>query len=792
MNKIHSKVCSKAKCRRLAALLVGLVFAAPVSAQWPTLDWVIEDRADAIDQLTSSTPSDERQRIAQKHKEMLYAASQWYESMGFPPPLQINQDNHLPAKKGDQYLAFLKKDTADFISSHDSGGEMQLSSSPFFLAPKTKADRLLEASAVHELFHALQRSNPTSSYFKYAHTQPVPPGPPKCRKASITGDDWITEGSAAYAQIRWLEYSNGYRYGHPFKGSPRGNWVRYYDQPLHWPSLPQSLRDTSRDQSLIKQYRTEGLSYLCSYGTWDFWYAMGEMLGSTRPDDPRRLTYLRYIFDQPGPWQVTGLAQVDAGLKQAGEAYNVIAPYRGGLFNLYPLFVARYLDNGGFYEKLEEVTLASRAFYETTAEKSGGALQPIAARAWRFRIQVPEDTPSSVPYRIRVVLEPSSDREPMHLIVGRKVISPPSDPTALYSYTTTSSNEPRNENGEIELLVRVANVARDAADTPAADFALRVEVEGFYGDPPDTTQVNDQLAVMLPPGFDVQGPGAIWNCTGGATARASFVLMTPDGVGTELERMLPQAKKNLESDFDQAQIMAKELVEMQAKELAKIKARGLAGATDMRQDNNVIINADTLNKMEALRALVEDKMAAAMAGQTGAIIDTAADKARAQSETTLSAQFNGRHGSQDCLLMLTATLPGRSGGAQTVTGDNFKVGVVPEWATSMAGAQAMAGDDSTKWGVCNDAPCMTPKLVLEQAEHNHLVGWFQLQVVRHDVHGVPTEYGNVSGHFNSTSTHTENDTGLLDFMNRFTDTVTGDIQWTGPALPGGSTFMPPH
>ncbi|KAA0911169.1 hypothetical protein [Pusillimonas sp. ANT_WB101] len=132
--------------------------------------------------------------------------------------------------------------------------------------------------------------------------------------------------------------------------------------------------------------------------------------------------------------------------------------------------------------------------------------------------------------------------------------------------------------------------------------------------------------------------------------------------------MLPQAKKNLESDFDKAQIMAKELVEMQAKELAKIKARGLAGATDMGQDNNMIINADTLDKMEALRALVEDKMAAAMAGQTGAIIDTAADKARAQSETPLSAQFNGRHGSQDCLLMLTATLPGRSGGAQTVTG----------------------------------------------------------------------------------------------------------------------------
>lgn len=781
MNKTHGA---------LVALFIGLVCAAPTWAQWPTMDWIVQEKRDAEterqagiidDFLFDTAPVGERLRIAQKHERMLHMASRWYASMGFPPPLQINQDGDLSVKKGDHYLAYLKQNPEDSTSGHDSDGEMHLSSNPFFLNPKTKADHLLESSAVHELFHGIQSSDPTSSYFKYSSTQPTPPGPPECRKTSITGSDWIDEGAASYVQIRWMEYIHGYQYGHPFKGSPRGNWLRYFDQPLDWPSLPPNLRESAIDQSLIKRNRVEGQSWLCSYGTWYFWYAMGELLGSKQASDPRRLTYLNHIFNQPGPWQKTGLAQVDAGLREAAQAYDVIRPYQGGLFNLYPLFVARYLDNDRFYEHLENVTLESLDYYEAGTKPSNGALQPLATRAWRFRIAVPKETAGSAPTIIRIVLETDTDREPLHLIVNRQVISPPASPTALYSHTIRSSTEPRNEDGDIELLVRVANVARDAAGTQPADFKLRVEVEGFYGDAPDSSWI-DQVAGELPPGFDVQGPGPMWNCTGGADARASFTLMTPDGIATEIGRMFPQIQKNLGSDFDRAEVAAAESEDALASTSDDKEFTGDVG----------IAGALSLAGVQGLRAYVESKMAVALADRAGVAIDDAAGEFRARNETTLSAQFYGQHGTKDCMVGLRATLPGRSGGAQTVTGDDFSVSVRPQAAASIDHLEALATSNSSDWNICDEAPCPEPRLVLEHAEHNHLAGSFQFQLVRKDKRGIPLAYQNVSGHFHTTSTHTDQDIGLLDFMNRITDSVTGDIPWTNPLLPGGSTFVLPQ
>ncbi|AEC18721.1 hypothetical protein PT7_0181 [Pusillimonas sp. T7-7] len=757
----------------LATLVFGLLFAAPAWARWPSLAWtVVEQEVDMLEfVLPSRTPAGERLLMAQKHTDMLHRASIWFQLMGFPAPYQINQEREFKLTTGDRYLAFLKDDSSQISSSHNKAGRMFLASNPGFLRPVSKLDHLMEPAAVHELFHAIQRNR------TYRFPDRLLPGPPECRNPPFdnnTGEglgalDWLTEGTAAYIQIRWLEKTHGYRYGHPFKDSHRANWVRYFDQPLDWGSLPPNLRNSAaKGDSLISQYKTQGLGWWCSYGTWYFWYAMGEMLGSKQANDHRRQTYLHYIFKQPGPSGKTGLAQVDAGLKNAANIFDVISVYQGGLFNLYPLFVARYLDDDRFYEHLKNVTLASPDLYKASSAQSGGPLQPIASRAWRLRIQLPDDSADSIPYTIRIVLETPDDahREALHLIVDRKVISPPPDPTALYSYTTQSSRRLRNEEGEIELLVRVANVARDAAETKEADFTLRVEVEGFYGEEADKSWV-DQAAGELPPGFDIQGPDLFWNCTGGTKARASFTLMTPDSTATDLERMPPQMEQNIKSDFKLAESKLKELVD-----------KGIS--TPLSPD-----------ELKALQSHVEDQIATAMAGQAGAIIDAGVGKLRAKNETTLSAQFSGNHGTKACQMMLRATLPGPSGGAQTLTGDQFSVSVIPTQTLRLQQLIALAPQGEDKWGLCDDEndACMTPELILEHAEPKHLAGSFRFQVVREDEHGEPIEYQTVSGYFNSTSTHTDQDSGLLNHLNRITNTVTGDIPWTNPALPGGSTFM---
>ncbi len=759
----------------LATWVLGLVCAAPAWATWPTTQWTIEEeettRLERI--LPSRLPEGKRLMMARKHTDMLRKASSWYQSMAFPAPRQIGENRKLELEEGERYLAYLKQDSSKISSGHaDEDGTMYLSSNPGFLYPKTSFEHLMEAAAVHELFHAIQ-----GNYALIRLSPGLPqPGPPECRatpfdsrtKKGLAIEDWLTEGTAAYLQIRWLERTHGYQYGHPFKGSPRASWMRFFDQPLDWGSLPANLRNSAaKGESLISANKAKGQSWWCSYGTWYFWYAMGEMLGSKQTIDRRRQTYLQYIFEQPGPLKKTGLAQVDAGLKAAGTAYDVISAYQGGLFTLYPLFVAHYLDDERFYEHLQEVALASPDLYKADSADSGGPLQPIASRAWLLRINLPEDSADSIPYNIRVVLETpdKARRESLHLIVDRTVVSPPADPTVLYSYTTQSKQWPRNENGQIELLVRVANVARDAAKTEETNFTLRVEVDGFYGKEPDSSWA-DRIGGQLPPGFEIRGPGALWNCTGGANARASFTLITPDAAATELERLPGQMQRNLENVLKQMETEFKE-----------------------RSDKGTA-NPLSLDEFKALRIQTEDRLASLLAGHVGTTVEAGADKLRQKKDTTLSAQFTGQNDGEACHMMLRATLSGRAGGAQKVRGDAFSISAFPAQALgSMGKLQALAASGDSEWSVCDEKQydCKkAPELILEHAEPNHLAGSFWFQVVRVDEHGEPLEYQPVFGHFNSTSTHTNQDSGLLEHLNRITNTATGDIPWIKRALPGGS------
>src|SRR5690606_15870675 len=170
---------------------------------------------------------------------------------------------------------------------------------------------------------------------------------------------------------------------------------------------------------------------------------------------------------------------------------------------------------------IESVTMATPSLYETSSLPSsrllaGGPIEPIATRAWRFKVQLPLET-TSMPHTVRFVLESSdpASLEGLHLIVDDQVINRPAGPSIPYSHTRRTDEGVPNSQGQLEYFVRIANVARVAASTLPAEFTLRVEVESFYGvQPPlqlpqsphlrlsvaETWPSNDAIAAGLPPG----------------------------------------------------------------------------------------------------------------------------------------------------------------------------------------------------------------------------------------------------------------------------------------------------
>lgn len=349
-------------------------------------------------------------------------------------------------------------------------------------------------------------------------------------------------------QIRWIEHVTGVSYGHLFKGSPRVGWVRFFDQPLHRGTLPARLTASNDDPNRI-------LSWHCDYGTWYFWYAVGEMLGRTAAE---KVAYTRFIFKgNAGSWSSPGFAQVDTGLKRAAKAYDAIRPYREGLYDLYPQFVAQYLNVDKFYQHLDVVELEVPGYFKTTSNLSE-PLQPLATQAWRFRIHVPET--SSLPHAVRFTLDalPGTDREDLHLIVGNVLVGRPVSPKTPYTGLVLTKLAQRADDGAVEYLVRVANVAKDVSQMGPAGFSLRVEVDGHYGEGSLSDSEIDAITGALPPGFGVGGPGT-WSCAGGAEARAVFDLRTPDETAGEMQRMVPEMFQGLKHAMENGAIGLKYL-----------------------------------------------------------------------------------------------------------------------------------------------------------------------------------------------------------------------------------------
>lgn len=288
-----------------AALFCLLVFAssAPAWAQWPTTDWEVMDSPGGdltaipwlggdLDAIAAQIipPVGERALFAAKHEGMLEGASFWFQSLRFAPPLQLTEDYDTTVGAGEAYLAVLKRASEEIGSSHGAGGVMNLTTHPRFLEADTPIWQLMEASAIHELYHGVQKGS-NAALLQYTKSEPP-------ELAECTGDthlDWLVEGTAAMVQIRWLEGQIG-PWGHPFHGSSRAAWVREFDQSLVEGSLPPERLTSQPPRPEMTAMET--VSWACDYGTWYLWYAIGDMIGRT-PED--KVAYTRYIFEGTEP-----------------------------------------------------------------------------------------------------------------------------------------------------------------------------------------------------------------------------------------------------------------------------------------------------------------------------------------------------------------------------------------------------------------------------------------------------------------------------------------------------------
>src|SRR5690606_36271978 len=313
---------------------------------------------------------------------------------------------------------------------------------------------------------------------------------------------WLWEGTAAMVQIRWLEQTEGVSWGHRCKGWTRPPWVRVFDQPLHWGAIPFEHQE-SFDRPQASGIGTEAPSWACDYGTWYFWYAVGDMIGR---NEREKVAYTWYILDTKGSFDNAGIEVVDLGLKRAAKEYDAIRLYRGGLYDLYPQFVAQYLTEDRFYDNLETVELGTPDLYQASSSaRSDGPIAPLGSRAWRFRVKLPKD--SAFPYNVRFTVDTpeGTDRDDLHLIVDERVVNRPVDPTAPYADVQRTNLATPAADGAVEYLVRVANVAETASETVDAQFSLRVEVDGFYGNDVSSELTADDIgrvAGELPPGFN--------------------------------------------------------------------------------------------------------------------------------------------------------------------------------------------------------------------------------------------------------------------------------------------------
>lgn len=707
--KPHPELMTMRSCLLFSFLL--LIPSVASAQPWPTTDWhvVAKDGSELAGAYVAH---------GQTFGEMLEEASAWYQSMGYRAP-----DMERSERRPGAFLARLKDDPTDITSGNtyfpdrSPANRMRLTANLGMTSPSTPIERLMRASPVHELFHAVQWS-----YSAYATARPDAGVLPSCG----TGTDanrigWFAEGTASALQVRWIEQVSGSSYT-PYGDPSRAAWIRYYDQPLHEPRLPESYLAGPRREA----ERSAGRSWLCGYGTWYFWYAVGELLAETPGQES---AYFRSILERSETWKEDGgVAAVDHGLRDAAEAFDSSYRVDEGLYEIYPAFIAEYVDDEQFYETKDAVYLRGGS----EVKWRDGTIEPLAAEAFKVTINVRDDLPAGESSRFRVTLDPQPGRDQLHLIEGQVVHRRPLADEDPYQFEVPVR-------GDTTFFVRLANVAEEATATEGIDYAVRFELGGFYGAPASDPYAAPE--VDIPPGFSVMsGPPALVGCSSGSGGQSVFDLITGAEAVGDMRRMVDENAQGLE-DMEEALDDGEFLIPG----ASPTQREAMAQAIESGQ-----ISPEEIARLRAALEKAQGQMAEVRRDVEADAVPTVARQYRGRSQ--LLVNLVGQAGDETCHVMIFAGLRGEEGGAQQLTVEDdqntdrdtpLPVGISDVgYLSGSSMLEAMQSDD--RFRTCMMTPreqeseaqtrcpvvCSGGQLTLERAAQDHAKGTLQVDLVR--------------------------------------------------------------
>ena len=687
---------------------------------WPTTEWSVLSIDEAA--LTGN-----RAMGAEFYRQQLEDASRWYESLGFLAPAMIREGEeeggplgryigHMNTKMtlgasyrgergvySDDWGEWVFEQWVDFLNP---GRRMVLGGDPATWNPTSRWETTMSYGPAHELFHAVQAS--------YGRPQGVP-HPSMCSSVGgqdVGAEDWLWEGMASAVQIRYMERVRGIRFEHPYTSNARAAWVRYFDHPLHEPRHS-------------KPPKTENLSWYCGYGSWYFWYAAGEML-----DPGEKIRYLQYILKRTDSWADLGLARLDGGLREAAKALGAPSRYDGGLYEVYPTFIAEYVDDTRFYHEPVSVPLRGRS---EVAWRIGN-LDPVATTAFEVTIDVDDTMPPDESARVRVTLDPQPNRDQLHLIEGQRQAVRPLGDEDPYSLELAVRKD-------TTILVRLANVAEEASATLRTEYRIRFELGGFYGTPASGPYI--VMSGDIPPGFTVlSGPPAIMGCNGTLDGGSVFDLVTADEAVGDIRRAFDRGElmlQDMEEAIEAEEIPIPNATPQQREAFRRAMARNDEQAEQMRE-----AMSQAQAQIAQARQENEDRR------NTRGVEVTNKTAERFAGRSRLTATFVGESGGKPCQVMLTAVLEGEDGGAQVLgvrdsdeyeSEGPFPIGI--ETVNYIVGSIQESPLVDDPFRICMMTPreraeaaqtscpvlCTPGELRLERAEQGHIQGTFRADML---------------------------------------------------------------
>ena len=468
--------------------------------------------------------------------------------------------------------------------------------SPFALSASTPGADDAEGDSMRVLWKALERTRSRSANeatvtmaHEFMHMVQFGPWRSAFVPAPFAPVQWITE-STAEAFAAWYLMSRGTSRARAI-GDVTG--PTDYSTPLHFPAqnAVNAFAEALSDASVFKDVDVGAFdrSDECR-GIYVKATPISRLRGAVTIQDYRRAEFFFYLGSDLDPAAPHAWLARAAGLPLDGAEFGLrwldgiirteSAGRWRGLFEYWPEFVARHADDPErHFRTYAKEPLAfspegedGRAEYEGRAEGVAADPREIAVSFADGAWPISRKPENQVFLLVQQFEAQASAEDPRTLVVDARAVEKPR-PFKRAVWANPKA-------GELKLLNRVANVARDPWETRPVDYRIKLSLERVRWDPPrcvivgqpftlavdprDSIATQDDIAEQIRNGYAewrIEGAGRIVDAAAGrfvldapGVAKISFMLR----YGTRAKpRDLPVRVATLEASGDDCQIQVK-------------------------------------------------------------------------------------------------------------------------------------------------------------------------------------------------------------------------------------------